>query len=141
MKKEVKIKFPANFDSVLGVRSLAQELALSAGFSDQESKRIYAVTDELCNNAIEHGSLSEEEVKVTFIVEKGKMMQIICEDQGKGEEVSPAEQMQKVVGKKGGEKLSIRGRGLAKIVSSWVDELEFLDNEKGGLKVVATKYL
>jgi len=35
----------------------------------------------------------------------------------------------------------IRGRGLAKIVAEWTDEIEFIDKEGGGLKIRVKKYL
>ena len=35
----------------------------------------------------------------------------------------------------------IRGRGLAKIVAEWTDELEFSDRPEGGIKVRIKKFL
>ena len=43
--------------------------------------------------------------------------------------------------KEGHEFKGIRGRGLAKIVSEWSDELKFEDREEGGLRVIVKKHL
>ena len=115
------------------------------GFSDQWAFRFQSVVDELCNNAIEHGSAPGQEVKITFLNTPGQSLEIIVEDTGTGPNKLNAQQMRELFQKQKQlvqtQFLGLRGRGLAKIVSEWTDELIFEDREGGGLRIRVKKYL
>ena len=103
-----------------------------------------SVVDELCNNAIEFGSAENAEIRVSFIHKKDEYIEITVEDTGTGKNKVAAAEMKKIMEEKTKSEYKftgIRGRGLAKIVKEWTDELEFKDREGGGLQVIARKYL
>ena len=113
-------------------------------FSQQWAYRFQSVVDELCNNAIEHGSAKQKEIKVIFINNPNESIEIIVEDSGTGASKMKAADLQKLVAertKPGYPFTELRGRGLAKIVAAWTDELEFSGLPEGGLRVRTKKYL
>ena len=107
-------------------------------FSEQWAYRFQSVVDELCNNAIEFGSAPGKEITVTFINHPDESIEITVEDTGTGKSKVTAENLKKLVAERSQPSYSfkdIRGRGLAKIVAAWTDELEFIDRKEGGIKV------
>lgn len=147
-KKEpvkISITLPTNAYFMSGVRDFTLSLIHNmTNFSEQWAYRFQSVVDELCNNAIEHGSDGKQEIKLTFINCHGESIEIVVEDSGSGKDKIRAVDLQKLVAersKPGYPFTDIRGRGLAKIVSAWSDELEFSDTEGGGIRVRVKKYL
>ena len=66
------------------------------------------------------------------------------QDSGTGSIKTKAADLEKIVAersKPGYAFNEIRGRGLAKIVAAWTDELEFTDLPTGGMQVRVKKYL
>lgn len=113
-------------------------------FSEQWAYRFQSIVDELCNNAIEHGSKEGEKIKIIFQSLAKDYIQIIIEDTGSGPKHLTAEEIKKIVEERKGQTIMnglIRGRGLPKIVAEWTDELEFTNTEKGGIQVRVKKYL
>lgn len=113
-------------------------------FSDQWAYRFQSVVDELCNNAIEHGSASGQEVKISFLSIPGKYIEIIVEDSGTGKSKLKANDIINLVAQRkqpGYAFTELRGRGLPKIVGEWTDEMEFIDRPEGGLSVRVRKVL
>lgn len=143
---KIQIIIPTGAYFMSGLRDFTMNIAKNmTGFDDQWSFRFQSVVDELVNNAIEFGSSPGEEIKVTFISRFKKSIEIHVEDSGTGKQKKNAAEMRAYV--ESNKQIdpttitSIRGRGLAQIVSKWTDHLEFKDNEKGGLTVVAIKNL
>ncbi|MBA4336791.1 hypothetical protein C0416_03390 [bacterium] len=147
-KKEpikITITLPTHAYFMSGIRDFTLSLIRNTSdFSEQWAYRFQSVVDELCNNAIEHGSSAGQEIKITFVNSPGESIEIIVEDSGTGEGTMKAEEIQKIVderSKKDAEMHEIRGRGLAKIVKEWTDELSFTDKPDGGIMVKVKKYL
>lgn len=147
-EKETKITIilPRNAYFMSGIRDFTLQMVMNmTGFSEQWAFRFQSVVDELCNNAIEHGSGPGSSVKATFISSKDEYIEIRVEDSQTGKTKMTAEEMYKTVEKNKAEDPlktgSIRGRGLAYIVSNWTDELIFEDIEGGGLRVRAKKLI
>ena len=142
---KITITLPSNAYFVSGIREFTLSLIKNTtNFAEKWAYRMQSVVDELCNNAIEFGSSGDAEIRVSFLHEKDKHIEIIVEDTGTGESKNNAEQMKKIMEEKlkeGYKFTGIRGRGLAKIVHEWTDELEFKDREGGGLIVIARKFL
>lgn len=142
---KITITLPTNAYFMSGIRDFTLSMIKNmTNFSEQWAYRFQSVVDELCNNAIEHGSSSKREIKVSFINYPGESVEIIVEDSGTGKTKSKAADLQKLVAersKPGYPFTEIRGRGLAKIVAAWTDELQFEDLANGGLKVKVKKYL
>lgn len=144
---KITITLPTSAYFMSGIRDFTLSLTKNmTGFSNRWAYRFQSVVDELCNNAIEHGSAPGNEIKATFISTGGKSIEVIVEDSGTGPQKFSADQMYALVKErknmdiaKGG--LGIRGRGLPKIVAEWTDELAFANNEQGGLVVHVKKNL
>jgi len=142
---KITITLPTDAYFISGIRDFTLSLIKNTtNFAEKWAFRMQSIVDELCNNAIEYGSNDEAEIKVTFMYEKENYFELLVEDTGTGKNKTSAESMKKLLQdrKKPEYKfLGIRGRGLAKIVSEWSDELEFIDNTNGGLTVRVRKYL
>lgn len=142
---KITITIPTNAYFMSGIRDFTLSLIKNTThFSEQWAFRFQSVVDELCNNAIEHGSAKGEFITVTFICYPEKSVEIIVEDTGTGPMKMKAAELQKLVDERREPNYvfqGIRGRGLPKIVSEWTDELQFTDKPDGGIKVKVTKYL
>jgi len=141
---KITIILPTNAYFMAGIRDFTMTVTQNmTGFSEQWAFRFQSVVDELTNNAIEFGSAPGENVKITFVSEKNKYIEVFIEDTGTGaKKMSAANMMQYLEDHKNIDPTkitSIRGRGLSQIVSSWVDTVEFTDNKNGGLTVHAVK--
>ena len=143
---KITIILPTNAYFLSGIRDFTLSLTKNmTGFSDQWAYRFQSVVDELCNNAIEHGSEKGKDVVITFINEPKKSIEVVIEDTGTGPNKYNAQQMTNLVKERiammHSQYLGLRGRGLPKIVAEWTDELVFEDKPDGGLRVKAKKYL
>lgn len=142
---EITITLPTNAYFISGIRDFTLNLIRNiTDFSEQWAFRFQSVVDELCNNAIEHGSLAGDTIKITFINTPNDNIQISVEDSGKGKVKTSAAELTRIVKERSDPNYiytGIRGRGLAKIVSEWTDKLEFSDTEQGGIKVRIKKFL
>jgi anti-sigma regulatory factor (Ser/Thr protein kinase) len=142
---EITIIMPTQSYFMSGIRDFTLNLIKNmTEFSEQWAFRFQSIVDELCNNAIEHGSKEGDNIKITFQNLYKNYIQITVEDCGTGKDHLKAEQINKLVQERKSQNALnglIRGRGLPKIVSEWTDELEFTDNEQGGIRVRVRKYL
>jgi len=141
----ISITLPGNAYFMSGIRDFTLTLIKNTtNFAEKWAFRLQSVVDELCNNAIEYGSGEDEDILVTFVYSKEQYVDIIVEDTGTGKNKMTAMEMNKLLEERRNENYKftgIRGRGLAKIVAEWTDEIEFTDKEGGGLKVRIRKYL
>lgn len=142
---KITITLPTHAYFMSGIRDFTLSLIRNTtDFSEQWAYRFQSVVDELCNNAIEHGSKPGEEIKITFIYTPDNSIEITVEDTGTGEHPKKAAELKTLIDNQVEKNLpmtSLRGRGLSKIVHEWTDELEFIDKPEGGLKVRVRKYL
>lgn len=130
-----RISFPADYAVIPAIRDMVAHTAQLEGFDQQHSDRFRSITDELCNNAIEHGSQPTSEV-VLEVHSDAQAMRITCQDQGHGNKLN-AEHIQKRI--EGEESVQTgRGRGLKMIVNSFADKLQVKDKPNGGITVTAT---
>ncbi|MBI2463448.1 ATP-binding protein [Candidatus Peregrinibacteria bacterium] len=140
----ITMTLPTNAYFLSGIRDFTFSLAKNVtGFSEQWAYRCQAVIDELCNNAIEHGSKPGDSVTICIESIVGKYIEFSVEDNGSGHPVN-AEEMNKLIHERKIpsyiQHIGVRGRGLPQIVIGWTDELEFSDLKPHGLKVRARKY-
>lgn len=142
---KITITLPTNAYFVSGIRDFTLGLIRNmTEFSEQWAFRFQSVVDELCNNAIEHGSAPDQEIKITFINYEHEAIEIIVEDSGTGKVKLDAKELQTLVNERRNPNYihtGLRGRGLSKIVAEWTDEMEFTNTESGGLSVRIKKYL
>lgn len=142
---KITITLPTHAYFMSGIRDFTLSLIRNTSdFSEQWAYRFQSVVDELCNNAIEHGSKPGEEIKITFINHPDESIEIIVEDSGTGEKPMKAAEITQIVNERSEKDAvihEIRGRGLPKIVKEWTDELTFTDRPEGGIMVKVKKYL
>jgi len=142
---KITITLPTNAYFISGIRDFTLGLIKNmTEFSEQWAFRFQSVVDELCNNAIEHGSMPGQEIKITFINVPHESIEIIVEDTGTGKVKFSAAELQKLVNERRNPNYvhtGIRGRGLSKIVAEWTDELEFKDIQGSGMQVRIKKFL
>lgn len=142
---KITITLPTNAYFISGIRDFTLNLIKNTtSFSEKWAFRFQSVVDELCNNAIEHGSSKGSEIRVTFVHAKDKYLDIIVEDTGTGKNKFNAAALKKVFDERrepGYVFTGIRGRGLVKIVGEWTDEISFVDRKGGGIIVTVRKYL
>ena len=143
---KISVTIPTNAYFMSGLRDFTMNIVRNVtGFSEQWAYRFQSVVDELVNNAIEFGSAPGKDVKITFVSQKGKSIEILVEDTGTGTNKKTAEELVKLVEDRRHlnplQLTSIRGRGLAQIVANWTDVLEFKNNAEGGMIVHVIKYL
>ena len=142
---KITITLPTNAYFVSGIRDFTLGLIRNmTEFTEQWAFRFQSVVDELCNNAIEHGSNPGDEIKITFINNPGSSLEIIVKDPGTGKVKIDAAELQRVVKERSDPNYvhtGIRGRGLSKIVAEWTDELVFTNTEEGGIEVRIKKFL
>jgi len=145
-EKTITITLPTDTYFMSGIRDFTLTMVRNmTGMNDQWAYRFQSVVDELCNNAIEHGSAPGQIISITFRSAAGEYIELAVEDTGTGAHALSAKELAaKVDAAKAasGQPLSgLRGRGLAQIVSSWTSELRFEDRPEGGLRVIARKDL
>ena len=142
---EITITMPTQAYFLSGIRDFTLTLIKNmTEFSEQWAYRFQSIVDELCNNAIEHGSHEGETIKIVFQSSAKKYIQIVVEDSGTGMNHLHAKEIAKLVDERKSQTILnglIRGRGLPKIVAEWTDELEFQDTAAGGIQVRVRKYL
>lgn len=143
---EIRIQIPTQAYFLSGIRDFVVNLTKNlTGFSGQWAFRFQAVVDELCNNAIEHGSKPGAFIKITLISTQGKSLEVVVEDTGSGKEKMTAAQLTALYQERrqmmSTQYLGFRGRGLPKIVGEWTDEMVFEDVPEGGIRVRVKKYL
>gem|GEM_PF-870689 len=144
---KVSITLPTNAYFLSGIRDFT--LSMTKNMTELGEKwayRFQSVVDELCNNAIEHGSAKGKDIHISFISHPGECLEIAVQDTGTGPNHYNAAQMKELFVKQkqlvnSSQFLGLRGRGLAKIVGEWTDELLFEDAPDGGLIVRVKKYL
>lgn len=129
----LQIVFPADFNYVPGVRVCISRICNEKGFNEHEVYQIETVIDELCNNAIEHGSKSDKDgITVECNIEDGDLKVSIKDTGNKQfiiEEVFSLNKKRRELGWEDGEMYK-RGRGLF-IVQKMIDELFVSTGETG----------
>jgi len=143
---KISIIIPTSAYFMSGLRDFTMNIVRNmTGFSEQWAFRFQSVVDELVNNAIEFGSAPGTDVKITFLSQKGKNIEIFVEDTGTGPNKKTAMEMASYVEERKymdpTKITTIRGRGLSQIVANWTDLLEFKNNPNGGLTVHVAKFL
>ena len=80
--EHITFSIPAQLGFIPGIRTALGRISYNFGFNDKDAYEIETVIDEICNNAILHGSHGEDE---RIIVECGfdtKIIEIMVKDGG-----------------------------------------------------------
>ena len=144
-KTKITITLPTNAYFMSGIRDFTLTMIKNTtNFPEKWAFRFQSIVDELCNNAIEHGSSPGSEIRISFIHAKEQYLEICVEDTGTGPDSINAEGLTKLLAEKktpGYVFTGIRGRGMVKIVSEWTDEMKIEDRPEGGLRITVKKTL
>jgi anti-sigma regulatory factor (Ser/Thr protein kinase) len=133
--QKIKIEMPSEFTFVRGVRVCIAHIAHSFGFSDRETYQIETIVDEVCNNAIEHGSKKDRDndvIKVLCNFEMGRLELMVTDKGGEGFDLTEVLRRNKRLIETGTIEANLdkRGRGLI-IVQRFVDELSVITGKDG----------
>ena len=147
-EKVITITLPTDTYFMSGIRDFTLTMVRNlTGMNDLWAYRFQSVVDELCNNAIEHGSAVGQIVTITFKSVSGEYIEIVVEDTGTGKQKLDAKDLEKRVQESVNsnahplQNLGLRGRGLSQIVTNWTSDLEFENSSQGGIRVTARKDL
>ncbi len=80
--QELKITMSAYFGFVPGIRIGIGRVAVNFGFNDKEVYEIETVIDEICNNAIEHGSKGKDNTVTLEFRFDTRYIEIVVRDSG-----------------------------------------------------------
>jgi anti-anti-sigma factor len=114
--EKVWLSFPPELQFVPSVRQMVSRIARQKGYTQRDSFRIETIVDEVCNNAVEHGSLQlRRNIDLNISIDRDKI-QLEVINASDPEKIETLKALSKSVAKtpdpKSGEK---RGRGLALI--------------------------
>lgn len=142
----VEIALPTQAYFISGIRDFTLNMTKNlTGFSEKWAFRFQAIVDELCNNAIEHGSQAGQMIKIKFTSTKNVSLEVEVQDTGTAKEKMTAAQLTELLKERKqmmtAQYLGFRGRGLPKIVAEWTDDVIFEDVAGGGMRVRIKKYL
>ena len=147
-KRPIKIKiiFSATSYFFSGIRELTLEVVKNmTKFPLEWAHRFQSIVDELCNNAVEHGSSDKSDITLSFIISNNETFEVVIEDTGTGKSKVNAKELEEILHAKQGialtENSSIRGRGLSHIIAPLADKLIFEDRECGGIRIHVIKSL
>ncbi len=133
------INFPSTMDYVPGMRYLISQVSTMRGFSKKDAYRIETIVDELCNNAIEHGSAGTRgQIILKCMVDKEKLDLTIIDSGLSNPDDAHIEKLMNRAQTSLSSSSDTRGRGLP-IVSMLADTINFSIQE-GGTAVHVQKF-
>jgi len=131
----MQVAIPPKLQAVPAVRRFISGIAKQKGYSSRDSFRIETIVDEVVNNAIEHGDLSQGEVNVELRIDR-KKFELLVRNKTL---MDKAKQLKVVIdsNKSTNPDHETRGRGLAlvKLISNSIN----VSIDKSGTEVKITK--
>ena len=137
MQEHIELKMPSRLLYVSSILAFARRLAQQIGFSQTRMNDITSVIDEVCSNAIEHGSPgATSEIDLTFL-SNSSQLEVLVRDKGQEADndwLTDGWVDEFIQGRTPGTE---RGHGiyLAKKLS---DHMEMQPNPHGGINVSVT---
>ncbi len=113
--EKINLTFPSELNFVPPVRQLVRRIAEQKDYSSKDAFRIETIVDEICNNAVEHGSMAEgegREVEVSVSIDR-KKIEISISNTSDPEKVDMLKKMSKYLSSPKVSFHDKRGRGLA----------------------------
>lgn len=134
-QQHVRIKIPSDYIYISPIRAFIRELAQQLEFSPTRIEDIESTVDEICNNAIEHGSCGTNSDISIVLTLNNNCLEILVRDRGKCKEAVSwlqSGRLEEIERKMSPE--SERGHGifLAKTLS---DSIDMKPNVHGGTDV------
>jgi anti-sigma regulatory factor (Ser/Thr protein kinase)/anti-anti-sigma regulatory factor len=73
-KEEISVHFPSELTFVPPIRALIRRITKQKRYSNKDAFRIETIVDEICNNAVEHGTREEgKDIGVKVIIDREKI--------------------------------------------------------------------
>lgn len=133
VKKE-ELKLPSRLEAVEAAAEVAERFAAADGFDEEKRYAIDMAIRESVANAVKHGNLLDETKTVEVSFETSDAgLEIIVRDFGKGfavEEIPDPTNPENL--------LKANGRGIL-FMRAFMDEVEWLNHERGGMMVKMLK--
>ena len=111
--ESVTLNFPSLLSFVPPVRQLVRRIAEQKNYSSKDAFRVETIVDEICNNAVEHGSETEgKEVEVSVSIDN-KKIEISISNTSDPDQIQMLKKMSKYLSSPKVSFHDKRGRGLA----------------------------
>ena len=133
-QERIEIRLPSRLWYIEPILSLLKQLAEKLGFCEQRVADIQLVVDEICGNAIEHGSESDnEEIVISCILDEHQLAVLISDKgaNGRGNWLT-SEKLKEISQNRAPDRE--RGHGIY-MVEQLSDELKMETNSFGGTDV------
>jgi anti-anti-sigma factor len=131
----VKLTMPPKLQSVPAVRRLIAGIAKQKGYTSRDSFRIETIVDEIANNAIEHGDVSQPDISLELRIDR-KKFELLVRNKTL---MDKATQLKYVIesNREPTQSADQRGRGLAlvKLISNGIN----VSIDRAGTEVKITK--
>ena len=141
-KADIELKIPSTVFYIEPVRAFIGNLAQSLGFPRKRVADIQLVLDEVCSNAVHHGSTNAADVVKLRIGVDARALEILVRDTGSGNAGQKSwlthERLLEIEANRSPS--SERGHGIF-IAKSLSDTYEMQSNEAGGTDVRIVFYL
>jgi anti-anti-sigma factor len=115
--EKLNLSFPSELQFVPPVRQMVSRISRQKGYTPRDSFRIETIVDEVCNNAVEHGSVKERRnIDITITIDP-KKIELEVVNASDPDQTAHLKELSKTVSKKAPEAHldEKRGRGLALI--------------------------
>jgi anti-sigma regulatory factor (Ser/Thr protein kinase) len=123
-------------DEVPEIRETVKKEMQDKGYSSKQSFSAALLIDELSNNALEHGSSSDE---ITLEVEISTKQAVISCENGVDDPKINADYLKLKISKYEHHQ-ELRGRGLSKLAPHYANELKIEDSSKNRIRVTVIIY-
>lgn len=135
--ENVMLNFPSELSFVPPVRQLVRRITEQKNYSSRDAFRVETIVDEICNNAVEHGSKTEgKEVEVSVSIDN-KKIEISISNTSDPDKIDMLKKMSKYLSSPKVSFHDKRGRGLA-LVKMLSNEFQ-IDSSGVGTCVHVTK--
>ena len=133
-QERIEIQLPSRLWYIEPILSLLRQLAERLGFCQERVADIQLVIDEICGNAIEHGSESDNnEITIRFILDEHQLAVLIRDKGTNGKENwLTSEKLKEISQKRAPDRE--RGHGIY-MAEQLADELKMEPNSFGGTDV------
>ncbi len=135
--EEIVLSFPPDLALVPPIRQFAKRISEDKGYGKKDTFRIETIVDEICNNAVEHGSEAlEEDVALRILIDREKI-EISVTNKSRPEKGDDIRKMAKFLNQPNTSIEDSRGRGLA-LVRMLSNDVK-IENSEEGTSVHVTK--
>ena len=133
-QERIDIQLPSRLWYIEPILCFLKQLAEQVGFSQRRVADIQLVIDEICGNAIEHGSESDNKgIAISFVIDEHQLAVLIRDKGSNGEgDWLTSEKLKEISRKRAPDRE--RGHGIY-MVEQLSDELEMEPNSFGGTDV------